>query len=308
MWKPAVVATLALTAAAAAQTTTPVITLERTSCFGECPVYRVEISSDGEVRYIGSRFVRVTGPVSTRIPREAVAALVDEFARIGYRQFDDRYEFIRHPDGSRSMVTDLPTTITSLRIGSQEKRVVDYVGAPPALKELEARIDRVAGTRRWIAVTPDVVLELERGGWNAAGDEGAKWLRDAVYRGEADSVQALLDAHADPNGSPSPLLALAHDPTIIRLLVAGGADVNGRNGNGDTILMVAIRSRRADRVTALLAAGARPDAVNPQTGQTALQLALQSAATPPPPPFPGEPAQPDDAARIVALLRTAGAK
>jgi hypothetical protein len=74
-------------------------------------------------------------------------------------------------------------------IGTQEKRVVDYVGAPTAL---EARIDRVAGTRRWIAVT-------------------------------------------------------------------------------------------------------------------ALQLALQSGDAPPPP-LPGEPAQPDDAARIVALLRTAGAK
>lgn len=33
------------------------IQLERTMCFGECPVYKVEILSDGTVNYNGEMFV-----------------------------------------------------------------------------------------------------------------------------------------------------------------------------------------------------------------------------------------------------------
>jgi hypothetical protein len=308
LWALAAVVPLLVNSAVPAQTAPPVvITLERTSCFGECPVYRVEITGDGAIHYTGIQHVRVVGPASASVPPEAVAKLVAEFTAARYWQFDDRYDFIRNPDGTRSMITDLPTTITSLRVGSHVKRVVDYVGAPAALKDLEARIDVVAGTLRWVAVTREVVAELERGAWNAIGDDGANWLRQAVRRGDPDTVQALLDAHADPNGT-MPVLAVARDPTMIRLLVAGGADVNARTAGGDTILMIAIRSRRADIVAALLAAGARAGAINPQTGQSALQLAIVMAGAPPPPPFPGEPAEPHDEAHIVALLRAAGAK
>lgn len=35
------------------------ITLTRPGCFGECPVYRIEIEGNGVVRYSGQRFVRV---------------------------------------------------------------------------------------------------------------------------------------------------------------------------------------------------------------------------------------------------------
>ena len=39
-----------------------VITLERTACFGVCPVYKLTIYGDGRVLYDGIRFVRTEGP------------------------------------------------------------------------------------------------------------------------------------------------------------------------------------------------------------------------------------------------------
>ena len=40
---------------------TVVITLERTTCFGVCPVYTLTIYGDGRVVYEGTRFVRTEG-------------------------------------------------------------------------------------------------------------------------------------------------------------------------------------------------------------------------------------------------------
>ena len=285
-----------------------VITLERTACFGACPAYSVRITGDGRVHFEGKEFVRVVGPADARIAPESVAALVAEFERIGFARLDARYESIVNADGSRSFVTDLPTTTTSIRIGSELKRVVDYVGAPPALRALERRIDEVAKTQQWITVTPEVVAELRRGGWTGASAEGRRWLLDAVERGDADTVRSLLESRADPNAASLPPLAYARDPQIIRILVAGGADVNAHTPNGDTILMAAVRRRRADAVKALVDAGARVDGKNVETGRTALQLALELTRVPPPAPFPGEPPEPHEEDAIVALLRAAGAK
>ncbi len=54
------------------------------------------------------------------------------------------------------------------------------------------------------------------------------------------------------------MVASARLLETIQLLVAAGADVNVRNSNGQTALMIAARFRSMDVVKALLAAGANP--------------------------------------------------
>lgn len=122
-----------------------VIYLERTACYGTCPIYRVEIRGDGRVTYTGERFVAVTGVRTRRISAAAVARLVDQFRAANFYALQDSY---------RGGVTDMPSAITTLRIGRHNKRVEDYagqmVGMPPAVSDLELAIDRVAGTGEWI--------------------------------------------------------------------------------------------------------------------------------------------------------------
>ena len=54
----------------------------------------------------------------------------------------------------RAQVTDLPTYTITLERGGQRKSVADYgglgAGMPEAVRELQAEIDRVAGTARWV--------------------------------------------------------------------------------------------------------------------------------------------------------------
>jgi Domain of unknown function (DUF6438) len=126
------------------------ITLERTMCFGTCPVYNLTIHGDGSVTYQGQAFVRVKGTVETKIERSKVEKLVRKFEEIGYFELKEKYTTIRNPDGTKYSFTDLPTTITSITIGDKYKRVGDYLGAPPRLRELEKEIDETAGSDRWV--------------------------------------------------------------------------------------------------------------------------------------------------------------
>jgi hypothetical protein len=121
------------------------IRLTRGVCFGFCPDYSVTIGGDGEVRYEGRRFVNAVGERTATIPREEVARLVERFDAAGFDDLRNEY---------RGQMTDLPTFTVSLTRNGQTKTVVDYggpsVGMPRTVRDLQAEIDRVAGTAQWV--------------------------------------------------------------------------------------------------------------------------------------------------------------
>jgi hypothetical protein len=121
------------------------ITLTRSTCFGFCPAYRVTITEDGQVTYVGERFVNVVGERRATIPRADVARLLRRFDEIDFFQLRDSY---------RAAVTDLPTYTVTLERDGRRKTVVDYAGVsagmPRAVRELQDEIDRVANTAQWV--------------------------------------------------------------------------------------------------------------------------------------------------------------
>ena len=111
------------------------ITLERTACFGTCPIYSLVISGDGNVTYEGKRFVKTLGVQTYQIPVSDVEELVALVYQKNYFSLKDRYEF---------SATDLPTVITTVRVEDEIKTVENYGGAGPAqLHEIERKIDDV---------------------------------------------------------------------------------------------------------------------------------------------------------------------
>src|SRR5436190_23593718 len=111
------------------------ITLERTACFGPCPVYAVRITGDGRVEYTGKQMVRVVGSATAQISRVAVRDLADKFIKMGYFELDNAY-YSWNSD-------DVASTITSIQLGSRTKSIVRNVAGPAALRGLEWQIDRV---------------------------------------------------------------------------------------------------------------------------------------------------------------------
>lgn len=128
----------------------PVITLERTPCFGTCPVYRVSLRRDGTVEFVGERFVTQEGRVTAAITPGAVDSLVAELEAGGYFGFAERY--LHGEPACGLYATDSPTVITRVTSSGRSREIRhDYgcSGAPPALGRLERRIDEVAGVSRW---------------------------------------------------------------------------------------------------------------------------------------------------------------
>jgi Domain of unknown function (DUF6438) len=128
----------------------PVITLERTACFGGCPVYRIWVLADGKVGYEGRSQVRRVGTATGEVPVERLQALFLELERAGYFSFANRYTSAEPTCGR--YVADSPTAITSVRYEGRAKRIEHDYGcgsAPGALVVLEQRIDEALNSARW---------------------------------------------------------------------------------------------------------------------------------------------------------------
>ena len=127
-----------------------VITLERTPCFGSCPVYTVGVSASGEVTYQGRAHVRRLGTATARISEARVDSLLYELDRAGYFTFANRYRPSEPVCGRYA--TDSPAAITSVTHRGRSKRIEHDYGcgsAPGALVILERRIDEVLGSSQW---------------------------------------------------------------------------------------------------------------------------------------------------------------
>ena len=129
--------------------TNAVITLERTACFGTCPVYQLTIYGDGKVVYEGKAFVTVTGRHTAQISPEQVQQLVKAFETANFFSLENQYVV---------GATDLPGAWTSISSSGQSKRVWRYGSidnpelnnAPRSLTELETQIDKIVNSQQWI--------------------------------------------------------------------------------------------------------------------------------------------------------------
>jgi len=132
------------------------VTMERTACFGPCPIYKVTIHGNGEVFYDGEQYVQGTGKKELRISEKDIQALKNEINKAGFFSLKDNYDF---------EVTDLPTTITTITLDGKTKSVRNYYGAPDRLKILEKKIDELSGISDLIKPTRfgfDEVIFLEK--------------------------------------------------------------------------------------------------------------------------------------------------
>lgn len=128
----------------------PAVRLERTPCFGSCPVYTISVSPSGQVTFEGKAHVRQLGTATGQIPQQRVEALLVELERAGYFTFADRYA-VSEPT-CRRYSTDSPSAISSATFRGRTKRIEhDYGcgGVPGSLTLLEKRIDEVLGSDRW---------------------------------------------------------------------------------------------------------------------------------------------------------------
>ena len=110
--------------------------LERTACYGKCPVYTVDFYSNGLVIYQGKRYTLRPGMHESRIGETEIEELLQRLSRSGYYDFADSYPAaeLRFPD--------MPLTILrATDVRRQRKSVAIQYEAPEALDALLRHVD-----------------------------------------------------------------------------------------------------------------------------------------------------------------------
>ena len=123
------------------------VTLERTGCFGTCPIYKVTVRRDGTISYNGKQYVELKGAY------EGTVYGFDRLAQLiiasGYFKLKDNYA---------SNATDLPSAVTTVVAKGQRKTITNYGDfGPVELWGVEMAIDgMLKGARLEKAKAPQV--------------------------------------------------------------------------------------------------------------------------------------------------------
>ena len=107
-----------------------IISLQRTACFGTCPIYKIEIFSDGSGIYTGTRFVKNIGATKFSLSKPQLNLILTQAKAIDFINMKEEYS---------EPISDLPTTFIQIK----DKKIRDYTGAPKTLKNLENLIDQL---------------------------------------------------------------------------------------------------------------------------------------------------------------------
>ena len=104
----------------------PVLTFERTPCYGTCPAYSMQVYANGRVAYEGRRAVPLMGQHELKLPAATVADMLHQAKEAHFEAFNKLY--------SRN-TTDLPSTIVAIRQPDGTlKSVTLEEGAPENVK------------------------------------------------------------------------------------------------------------------------------------------------------------------------------
>jgi hypothetical protein len=102
-----------------------VFMLQRTHCFGRCPVYKIEVFRSGHATYDGVLNVERLGQHRGRVSLDVLNELVQRADSIGFSQMPDAYD---------ADVTDLPSSIVRVVANGYDKQVKARVGTPQRLR------------------------------------------------------------------------------------------------------------------------------------------------------------------------------
>lgn len=129
-----------------------VIMLERTACFGSCPIYTVHIDADGHVQFDGEDYVSHKGRNTGLTTVAGVRQLLQQFAALNFFALRDQYGGM---GDCPVYATDNPSMRITLQFASKTKTVDLYLGCignseAQAVAQLGEQIDATINSQQWI--------------------------------------------------------------------------------------------------------------------------------------------------------------
>lgn len=119
-----------------------VASMERSPCFGKCPVYKMELYASGYALYRGIKDAPLKGLYTSQIERTELENLLTTVNESSFFSFQDQY--------INPHITDIPTVKIYFRSGEKKKMVElrsdDY---PDPVRSLDQFFDRWIHTQNW---------------------------------------------------------------------------------------------------------------------------------------------------------------
>ncbi len=133
--------------------------MNRTLCYGTCPVYNLTVATDGKVVFVGEKFTKTIGNAEGQINPEKIKQLIAEINQSKFFSFKDDYGYESKNCSSTS--TDSPSVTLKIKFDGIEKTIKHYQGCfvnetfsqsngLKPLTDLENKIDEIVGTKQWI--------------------------------------------------------------------------------------------------------------------------------------------------------------
>lgn len=120
--------------------------LERTACYGVCPVYLVKVFTDGRVEWEGRKHVKVKGQQIAQLNSQGLAALKQAFADAGFLKLSGNFACLEATDHASAKVTFVDGENTVLIDHYDGCRSTPGV---EVLTKLEQQFDVIVNTARW---------------------------------------------------------------------------------------------------------------------------------------------------------------
>jgi hypothetical protein len=120
---------------------TLVARLQRTPCFGRCPIYTVSFYEDGYVLYEGEKWVDREGIYYSHASNKQLNEIREKAKGINFFEMKAQYD--------NEYVTDLPSTITTIKRKDGFKVVANRYEGPEQLLDLEKLIDEIIDSLEW---------------------------------------------------------------------------------------------------------------------------------------------------------------
>ncbi len=111
------------------------IRLQKTPCFGRCPVYTAKIYNSGYVQFMARKWTKLDGNFTGRISQEQLQELRNQIESVEFFKFNPVYD--------NTGVTDLPSSILTIQRDDEKHAVVSRYQAPEALNKLISSLDQL---------------------------------------------------------------------------------------------------------------------------------------------------------------------
>lgn len=106
--------------------------IERTACYGQCPMYKATFLDNGQLIYVGKRFVEKLGTYEGLLSEEEVLEIRNKIVEYRYFELDSLYP---------TPISDFPSCHTEVQLNGKRKKVIDRRNPPENLRSFEKFLD-----------------------------------------------------------------------------------------------------------------------------------------------------------------------